>query len=283
MKTDRSLFYFWGVESARKLYVRSCGDFVLVPPDHEMSRTVDFAELFWPISGQCRFHGGGDHILRPGSVWYYPPGSWHEYKPVKPFHYCWLTVAGENAGKLFDILDIKPGLNKAGPCPHQLFTALGNELLDHSAKHKLSALSIAFKILIEVGSRPQKDSRSKNVLSDARKRIETDFGDPDLDVRVLAESQHMHRVSFSRAFHKAFDMTVRDYIQIVRIKNAIDMLSSTNYSIAEIAEECGFHSANYFSKVFSAKVGITPTEYRDKKYTRQPEIPSSGIAKTFME
>ena len=78
-------------------------------------------------------------------------------------------------------------------------------------------------------------------------------------------------------------MTVRDYIQIVRIKNAIDMLSSTNYSIAEIAEECGFHSANYFSKVFSAKVGITPTEYRDKKYTRQPEIPSSGIAKTFME
>ena len=269
METDRSLFYFWGVESARKLYVRSCGDFVLVPPDREMSRTVDFAELFWPISGQCRFQGGGEHILRPGSVWYYPPGSWHEYFPVKPFHYCWLTVAGENAGKLFEILDIKPGLNKAGPCPHQLFTSLGNELLEHSAKHKLSALSIAFKILIEIGSRPQKDNRSKNVLSDAKKRIETDFGDPDLDVRVLAESQHMHRVSFSRAFHKAFDMTVRDYILIVRINNAIDMLSNTNYSIVEIAEECGFRSANYFTKVFSAKVGITPTEYRNKKYTKQ--------------
>ena len=33
--------------------------------------------------------------------------------------------------------------------------------------------------------------------------------------------------------------------------------------------ECGFHSANYFSKVFSAQVGITPTEYRNKKYTRK--------------
>ena len=56
---------------------------------------------------------------------------------------------------------------------------------------------------------------------------------------------------------------------MVRLKNAIDMLSSTNYSIREIAEECGFRSANYFSKVFSAKVGITPTEYRNKKYNRQ--------------
>jgi AraC-like DNA-binding protein len=277
MKTDRSLFFFWGVDSTRKLYVRSSGDFILVPPDHEKNRTVDFAELFWPIGGQCKFHDGKDHILRPGFVWYYPPGSHHEYFPVKPFHYCWLTIAGEKAGKMFELLDIRPGLNKAGPCPHQLFTALGNELLEHSAKHKLSALSVAFKILIEIGSRPPKDNRSKNAMSDAKKRIETDFGDPALDVRVLAESLHMHRVSFSRAFHKAFDMTVRDYISIVRINNAIDMLSSTSYSIAAIAEECGFRSANYFSKVFFAKVGITPNEYRLKKYS------GSSVPKTYQE
>lgn len=270
METDRSLFYFWGNESTRKLYVRSCGDFVLVPPDHEMKRTVDFAEVFWPLSGHCQFlDGGKSFLLRPGSVWYYPPGSCHEYYPLKPFHYCWLTVAGENAGKLFDLLDIKPGQNKAGPCPRQLFSFLGNELLGHSAKRKLSALSIAFKIMLEIGFRPRKDNKSKDIMFDAKNRIDTDFGDPDLDVGMLAESQHMHRGSFSRAFRKTFDMTVRDYILMVRIKNAIDMLSSTDYPVMDIAEECGFHSANYFSKVFSAQVGITPTEYRNKKYTRK--------------
>ena len=271
MKTDRSLFFFWGVDSTRKLYVRSSGDFILVPPDREMSRTVDFAELFWPITGHCQFTAAGKKfILRPGQVWYYPPGSHHEYYPVKPFHYCWLTIAGENAGKLFDILDIKPGINKASPCPHQLFTALGNELSEHSARHNLSALSIAFKILIEIGIRPQKSSRKpRDAMSDTKNRIETDFGDPDLGVSTLAANQHMHRGSFSRAFHNAFGMTVRDYILMVRLKNAIDMLSNSDYSIREISEECGFHSANYFAKVFFAKLGMTPTVYRMKKYSQQ--------------
>ena len=269
MKTDRALFFLWGVDSASKLYVRSSGDFTLVPPDREKSRTVDFAELFWPISGQCKFHDGKNHLLRPGFVWYYPPGSHHEYYPVKPFHYCWLTIAGEKAGKLFELLDLNPGMNRAGPCPHQLFTALGNELLEHSAKHKLSALSIAFRILIGIGSRSRKSNEPRDAMRDAKKRIETDFGNPDLGVNMLAENLHMHRGSFSRAFHKSFDMTVSDYIVMVRMKNAIDMLIATDCSIREIAEECGFRSANYFSKVFSAQVGITPTEYRNKKYNRQ--------------
>jgi AraC-like DNA-binding protein len=268
METDRSLFYFWGAESARKLYVRSCGDFILVPPDREMCRTVDFAELFWPVSGQCRFHSDKDYILRPGSVWYYPPGSKHEYYPVKPFHYCWLTIAGENAGKLFEILDIKPGLNKAGPCRRQLFSSLGNELLEHTSKHRQSALSIAFKILTEIGFYSKKLSEPQDYILDAKKQIDTDFSDPDLDVNTLAASYLMHRGSFSRAFHKTFDITVRDYILSVRLKNAFDMLRNTDFSVKEIAEECGFHSANYFSKVFLAKVGIKPMEYRNKKYTK---------------
>jgi len=268
MKTNRSLFFFWGVESTRKLYVRSCCDFSLVSPDHEMSRIVDFAEIFWPISGHCQFmYNREKFILRPGHIWYYPPGSLHEYYPVNSVHYCWMTIAGENAGKLFALLDIKPGLNKTGPCPHQLFTSLGNELSEHTVKHRVNALSTAFKILAEIGIRPQKSIEFPNSMLDAKNKIDTDFGDPSLNVNTLAENYHMHRGSFSRSFHKSFDMTVSDYIVMVRLKNAIDMLSNTDFSIREISEECGFHSANYFAKVFFAKVGITPKEYRLKKYS----------------
>ena len=104
-------------------------------------------------------------------------------------------------------------------------------------------------------------------MLEAKQRIDMDFKDPDLDVFTLSSSLHMHRGSFSRAFHKTFDMTVRDYILMVRLKNAFDMLNSTDFSICEISEECGFRSANYFSKVFSAKVGMTPSEYRSRKYS----------------
>lgn len=278
METDRSRYFFWGVDSASRLYVRSCGIFSLVASDHEMRREVDFAELFWPVTGHGRFvYKQKSFILRQGYVWYYPPGSFHEYYPADVFHYCWLTVAGENAGKLFELLDIKPGLNKTGPCPQQWFTALGNELSVHTAKHRVNALSTAFKILAEIGIKPRESRESQNSMLEAKKKIDTDYGDPDLNVNTLAEIYEMHRGSFSRSFHKSFDMTVSDYIVMVRLKNAIDMLSSTDCPIRRIAEECGFRSANYFSKVFLAKVGITPNEYRLKKYSR------SSILKTHQE
>ncbi len=270
MKTDRSQFFFWGVETGRRLYVRSCGDFILVPPDREMIRRVDFGEIFWPIAGHCRFLAGGrEAILRPGYVWYYPPGALHEYQPLDAFHYCFLTVAGEHAANMFELLDIRPGLNRAGTCPHPLFTSLCNELTEHTVRHRVNAAATAFRILAEVAVRPRKNNDFQNSMLEARNRIDTDFGDPDLSVNTLAEDYHMHRGSFSRAFHKAFDMTVSDYMVMVRLKNAIDMLSTTDLPVKTVSVECGFRSANYFAKVFLAKVGMTPKDYRLRKYSRK--------------
>jgi transcriptional regulator GlxA family with amidase domain len=40
------------------------------------------------------------------------------------------------------------------------------------------------------------------------------------------------------------------------------LLVDTNGKISDIAVECGFGSASYFSKVFVKNEGITPAEYR---------------------
>ena len=39
------------------------------------------------------------------------------------------------------------------------------------------------------------------------------------------------------------------------------LIRSDSKSFTEIAEELGFSSVNYFSKVFKARVGISPTEF----------------------
>ncbi|WP_445668136.1 helix-turn-helix domain-containing protein [Paenibacillus sp. FSL F4-0125] len=42
---------------------------------------------------------------------------------------------------------------------------------------------------------------------------------------------------------------------------------STNRSISEIAMNCGFQSASYFSSIFRNKTGLTPQNYRKKVRT----------------
>ena len=265
MESSRQHSFWWGPDASHDLYVRSCGDFVLVPPDRERIRSnVEFAEIFWPVSGECSFVlDGKSHIIRPGQIFYYPPGACHNYKPLTPFHYCWMTIAGKDAGDFISLLKIQPGANKAGSCPQDLFAALGKDCTYHTLKHRISALTTAFRLLLQIAFQ-YRNSR-KNAPSSmglAKNLIENHFDDPDLSVSSLAAMLHMHRVSFSRAFRKEYSVTATDYITFVRLQSAMQKLAQTDLSVREIAETCGFSSANYFSKVFVAQTGISALKYR---------------------
>ncbi|MBQ9787406.1 MAG: helix-turn-helix transcriptional regulator [Lentisphaeria bacterium] len=271
METSRSRNFFWGPDPSHQLYVRSYGDFVLVPPDTEARRTVDFGEIFWPISGECKFRmNGKDYIVKPGQLWYYPPDSHHDYMPLTTFHYCWLTIAGKNAGTFFEMFNIQPGVNRAGHCPEQLFAQLGNDLNSHTTRNRVNALGTALKIVATAAFIPKDRENSDPTMEDIKSLIDNNFDNPVLSVSQLAEHLNMHRGSLSRAFRKAFDITVSDYITFVRLNNAREMLEKSEYPIMEVAEACGFGSANYFAKVFSARLGLTPQKYRKQLAAAKP-------------
>ncbi|NMA21654.1 MAG: AraC family transcriptional regulator [Lentisphaerae bacterium] len=278
MKSSRSICYYWGGDTKRNLFVRSYGEFILIPPDREDRVTRNFGEIFWPIDGHGLFTmAGKEYVLRPGYVWYYPPGMQHDFKPKNTFHYCWLTIAGEDSGKLFAMLDIQPGLNRAGICPRDLFNRVGTDLNFLTKKHQLSALALAFKILtlIASGGRKMKASTGHD-MGEVKNYIDANCGLPDLSVEQIASELNMHRVSLSRAFKKRYGVTISDYIISSRMKKASYLLSTTAYPLNEIAPECGMNSRHYFSKVFTQKIGFSPSEYR-KLFRTEPSdgtIPS---------
>ncbi len=268
MEVSKRKMAFWGEDNSLKLYVRSCGDFTLVPGDPEQVRNVDFGEIFWPVSGCGKFFFHNKvYTVKPGCVWYYPPDSLHKYDPVDIFHYCWLSVAGEHARNFFQITGLVPGVNKAGTCPVHLFTSLGNDLQVHTAMHRVNALNTAFQILTQIPLAKHFSARPEKSMTEVRTLIESSFADPDLSVERLAENLNMHRGSLSRSFSKTYGTSISDYIIHTRLQAAMTMLKETSLSIREIAENCGFSSGNYFAKVFSAKTSLTPKNFRDKYRT----------------
>lgn len=64
------------------------------------------------------------------------------------------------------------------------------------------------------------------------------------------------------AFKKEYGLTINDYITEVRLGEAKRMLKDAAMSIGEIAICAGFSDQSYFSKVFSAKFGLPPSEYK---------------------
>jgi AraC-like DNA-binding protein len=72
-----------------------------------------------------------------------------------------------------------------------------------------------------------------------------------------------HPFYVSKVLKDRKGITLRQYIISYRLKSAKRMLELTDKSAAEIAEECGFTDASYFTKTFKSAFGITPKEYRN--------------------
>ena len=68
----------------------------------------------------------------------------------------------------------------------------------------------------------------------------------------------------SRVLKEKKGQTLRQYIISHRLKLSLKLLEATDKSVAEIAGECGFTDASYFTKTFRQNFGMTPKDYRNQ-------------------
>ena len=71
----------------------------------------------------------------------------------------------------------------------------------------------------------------------------------------------MSVTSFRRMFTKLFAMPPVEYRMNKRILRAKDLLLSGQYSVSEASREVGFADPNYFTRVFRAREGVSPSEF----------------------
>ena len=91
-----------------------------------------------------------------------------------------------------------------------------------------------------------------------------------LTIDLMARQFHLHPVYYGSLFREAMGMTFKQYLISLRLNYAENMLKSGEYSVSEVALQCGFSDIFYFSKLFKEKKGIPPSgmfppERRKKK------------------
>lgn len=84
----------------------------------------------------------------------------------------------------------------------------------------------------------------------------------DVDITQMAAHAGMPVRTFTRRFRQALGLTPNQYLQDLRIENGRDLLKTTDLSVQDVADTVGYKDTAYFSRVFKARVGLTPTEYK---------------------
>lgn len=112
-------------------------------------------------------------------------------------------------------------------------------------------------------------SSEDTILSHAMEYIRLNSGG-HISVAALAGFCHCSESYLSRIFKRRTGVNINVYVNKVRMELAKNHLLLSNESVAEIASRVGFNDPNYFSRVFTQIIGVSPTEFRRRF---QQELP----------
>ncbi len=86
----------------------------------------------------------------------------------------------------------------------------------------------------------------------------------DISRQIAVSSSHL-----SKIFSQETGQTMTDYLTLVRINKAKELLKLTRCKTFEIAFQVGYKDPHYFSNLFKKVTGLTPTEYRKHSFEEQ--------------
>lgn len=107
----------------------------------------------------------------------------------------------------------------------------------------------------------------ENIIQSALIYINSHYREP-LSLNDIAKYANCNATYLSESFHKKINMTVKQYITILRIKEAKKLLVTTKDSISSIAYDCGYTSLASFNRNFSELENLSPTAYRKALNTK---------------
>ncbi len=102
-------------------------------------------------------------------------------------------------------------------------------------------------------------------LRKAHEIVEQNLSNAAFEANDFAKAVGMSRAQLYRKLHVLSGQTVKEFIRVIRLKKALDLIVSTEHNISQAAFDVGFNSVAYFTRAFKDYFGDCPTKYMARK------------------
>lgn len=99
-----------------------------------------------------------------------------------------------------------------------------------------------------------------------------DHAGEELKVEQLAAKCSMSYSYFAKSFHSLYGRSCKEYIEMIRICKAEDLLLFTDCDLSFISQETGFADSSHLIKTFRKLKGITPKQYKNKNRKHAADV-----------
>lgn len=83
-----------------------------------------------------------------------------------------------------------------------------------------------------------------------------------LSLAQVASQLGLTPVQLTRKYKAAYGISPSEHVTALRMKEACSLLTGSTHSLETIAEACGYENGFYFSRIFTKRMGMSPSRYR---------------------
>ncbi|MDR0939425.1 MAG: response regulator [Mediterranea sp.] len=105
--------------------------------------------------------------------------------------------------------------------------------------------------------------QDKRFLVNLQSLLEQQMGNCELSPAEVAEQMNIGRSAFFVKVRGVTGYSPGEYLRIVRMKKAAELLRESDYNVSEVAYKVGFDDPFYFSKCFKKQFGHSPSKHHD--------------------
>lgn len=169
------------------------------------------------------------------------------------------------------------GAPPAALCAHTLtqqgrtagLIALDAAGLDAELYQALDITVRAYALMAALGA----ESSAEEPLAEGIRRYILAHLADDLSGDALAAALYVSRSTVARAVKERTGLSLRLYIQSLRLDAARALLLQSKLPITQVAARCGVSDFNYFSRIYKRRFGQTPTQTRTRSLAGQAAPP----------
>ena len=255
-------------EAVRLLYIsksRFGGDWRSVPHTHACT------EMFYCVSGRGQFNIEGKLFdVAPDDLIIVNPRVQHTELSYQTYPLEYIVLGIDGAEFLFNEKDLGYTMLSCGMMREELLFLMRMLLREIDSRADgcemvcqdlTEVLLVKIVRMASVSLRLTAPPAESKECATAKRYIDENYSE-SITLDKLAEIAHVNKYYLSHSFKNEYKVSPIDYLMKRHITEAKALLTSTDFSLTQIAEQIGFGSLAYFSKCFRKIEGTRPNEYR---------------------
>ena len=145
-----------------------------------------------------------------------------------------------------------------------LFNKIQTLLVLKPSYYRIKSIQLLYKLLLllfESENKKYVPSKKTKKIEPAVEYIVQHYGDSEITGAFLSELCNVSYTYFRKLFTQSYSCPPMEYLNILRMKKASEMLKTDYTSIEAISISVGFNSIYHFSKMFKKHFGVSPSKF----------------------